>query len=216
MTPLISHSVDIVIEVVDSFRGGSSLLELLSGIVGCLLIHFFDQLINIVGFFSFEPTVEEGKHDAGEREDTSDQNIKPTDRCSTREADGSHKAVENCLPERIVHEVEPDTSSLTIALDGDDGHRKDEDVKGQAESSECVEIIGGKHSERSLHNHETGQDELDDFGQTVDSVDTGALDFFSEGCGSALGWWCAGWRIVSWLLSRCLHNFSGNIFQKLN
>ena len=174
----LSNSVDIE-------RGGCvcRLLDIF-GLLQCVaLIHLRDQLLDERGFLLFVPAMEEDKHDADQSADASDQNVEEGDGGAAREANGRHDTVEDGLSERVVHEIEPDACSFAIALNANECHGEDIDVKRQAEPGERVEIIGSEHAQSPLQDQDAGHDQLNDLGEQVDVVDARVLHFVGKrGC----------------------------------
>ena len=163
---MLSNSVDIE-------RGGCvcRLLDISGCSSSIAFIHLRDQLLDESGFLLFVPAVEEDKHDTDQSADASDQNVKEGDGGTAREANGRHDAVEDSLSERVVHEIEPDACSFTIALNANECHGEHIDVKSEAEPGERMEIISCKHAQSPLKDQDTGHDELDNLGEQVDVVD---------------------------------------------
>ena len=158
---------------VDVERGGCGcrLLNISSLLCCVALIHLRDQLLDERGFLLFVPAMEEDEHDADQPADASNQNVEEGDGCAAREANGRHDAVEDGLSERVVHEIEPDACSFAIALNANECHGENIDVKRQTEPGERVEIISSEHAQSPLQDQDAGHDQLDDLGEQVDVVD---------------------------------------------
>ena len=190
----LSNSVDIE-------RGGCGCRLLnIFGLLCCVaLIHLRDQLLDERGFLLFVPAMEEDKHDADQSADASNQNVEEGDRGAARGADGRHDTIEDGFSKRVVHEIEPDACSFAIALNANECHGENIDVKRQTEPGERVEIIGSEHAQSPLQYQDTGHDQLNNLGEQIDVVDARILHFVgNRGCSALRLWLGSAGVILRW------------------
>ena len=165
-----SDSVD-----TDCGRGGHHSLGLSSL---SALVHFLDKLLHESRFILLKADVEKTEEEAEQGAENANQDVEEGDLGATSEAQQRHHELEDALAKRKVHKVKPDAATVHVTLNEHQQHPEGEQIEGEQEASEGVEVVRREESDQGLQNNQHCHHELHCLCEHVDAVDARILNRF--------------------------------------